>query len=269
MANFEYQIFLAKKGLFKQAFHLAHRIFPKGGTCLEFGVFRGNSYLYQAMYIKEKYTNSKLAGFDSWMGLPDENPSVWRPRLHAKGEYCSTKDVVLEKLSKAGLTNDPRLSFVDGFFSESCTLELQKKFNDIIFINIDVDIYQSTIELLDFVKPLLRPGVILYWDDWKDPRATHEKSWGEHLAWDHWSAKNTDVKAELVETNWVNQRFTVITEANGKKLSAMALTVEQVKSMADELETSTGKLVKSLVKSKPVSGFLNFSFQMWGRIKPL
>ena len=269
MSDFEYKKFLAMKGLFKNAFHLAHKIFPNGGTCLEFGVFRGNSYFYQASHIKETYKNSKLIGFDSWMGLPEETSSVWRPRTHAKGEYCSTKDNVLNKLESTNLLGDERFSFVDGFYSDSLTPELQKTISNVIFINVDVDIYQSTIELLDFVKPLLRPGVIIYWDDWKDPRANNPELWGEHLAWDHWTTKNPTFKAELVETNWVNQRIMVFTEANGGQLSDIGLDVGGVKELLHGFLTPTDKLVKTIVKSKPVSGLIDFGFQMLGKIRPL
>jgi hypothetical protein len=74
-------------------------------------------------------------------------------------------------------------------------------------------------ELLDFVGPLLRPGVVLYWDDWKDPHDDHPGEWGEHLAWERWTAAHPEVKAETVEVNAMNQRIMVITEANGQRLS--------------------------------------------------
>ena len=38
--------------------------------------------------------------------------------------------------------------------------------SSLIFVNVDVDLYISTIQLLDFIKPLMRPGMIIYWDDW-------------------------------------------------------------------------------------------------------
>lgn len=208
--------------IFMNAFAIAHSVFPEGGTCLEFGVYTGGTFAWQAKQIRKYHRASKLMGFDSWQGLPEETAGEWAPERHARGRYGSTKDVALARLTSVGMTDDPRLELVDGFFSESLTPELQKKMkerSDLIFINIDVDIYSSTIELLDFVKPLLRPGVILYWDDWKDPRDQHEGEWGEHKAWKDWSRQNPDILAEDLEVNPLNQRSMIITRVGEQRLS--------------------------------------------------
>ena len=80
---------------FEKAFHLSNFIFPKGGTCLEFGVYVGNTYMYQVQHILNKYTNTKLIGFDSWQGLPPETEGIWYPDRHATGKFATTKDVPL------------------------------------------------------------------------------------------------------------------------------------------------------------------------------
>lgn len=235
--------------LFKNAFVLAHSIFPDGGVCLEFGVFVGKTFEWQARQIKKKYKRSSLIGFDSWQGLPPESENVWIPERHRAGEYASTKDVVLSKLARIGMRNDKRISFVDGFYSESLTSELQKKIGPAIFINIDVDIYSSTIELLDFVKPLLQPGTVMYWDDWKDPKDDREGEWGEHLAWREWGEKNPDISAETIEVNPVNQRYMVITRAMGSSLDVG--TVARIRKDAFNIsndDPTVGEQVKRRVK---------------------
>ena len=207
--------------VFKNAFAIAHSIFPQGGTCLEFGVYTGGTFAWQAERVRKDHQSSHLVGFDSWQGLPSETEGEWAPERHSQGRYASTKDVVLARLSSVGMKDDPRVELVDGFFNESLTEKLKKKLkerSDLIFVNIDVDIYSSTIELLDFVKPLLRPGVILYWDDWKDPRLLHEGDWGEHKAWKDWSLRNSDVLAEDLEVNPLNQRSMIITRVGEMQL---------------------------------------------------
>jgi hypothetical protein len=216
--------------VFKNAFVLAHDIFPQGGVCLEFGVYVGTTLAWQAEQIKMRYTKSSLIGFDSWRGLPPETENIWIPERHKAGGYASTKDVVMSKLSQIGMHNDSRVSFVDGFYSESLTTELQKTIGPVIFINVDVDIYSSTIELLNFIKPLLQVGTVLYWDDWKDPRDEREGEWGEHLAWREWSDRNADVAAETIEINPVNQRSMVVVRANGKQMNRQELA--RIRSMA-------------------------------------
>lgn len=201
--------------LFQRAFQLAHHIF-NSGTCLEFGVYVGNTYLWQAENILRYYPDSKLVGFDSWVGLPEETSGIWRPDRHAAGCFASNKDVIVEKLNTSTKrTTDQRFRFIDGFFSESLNDAARGTIDNVIFVNIDVDIYKSTVELLDFVKPLLRPGVVLYWDDWKDPCDDHSRPWGQHLAWEQWSFNNPDITTETIEVNPVNQRTMVVMSANG------------------------------------------------------
>lgn len=214
--------------VFARAFHTAHYIFPSGGTCLEFGVYRGSSYVWQAKQMQERYLKSTLIGFDSWKGLPEETPGVWVPERHRPGSYASSKSDVLQKLE--GIKCD-RFTLVDGLFSDSLTLELQKSIRNVIFINIDVDLYKSTVELLDFVRPLLQPGTILYWDDWRDPRDGYKGMWGEELAWNFWMLKQHGLGAEALEVDFNNKRSMIVTEVDGRSFSG---------SMADIRQHGTG-----------------------------
>lgn len=206
--------------VFHRAFHLAHHIFPQGGTCLEFGVYTGTSYCYQADQIHTRYPASRLIGFDSWQGLPQETLGVWHPEVHAVGKLAASKDKVLQRLKLIGLNPGWHFRLVDGFFAESLTQELQSEIKDLIFVNIDVDIYRSTVELLDFVQPLLRPGVILYWDDWNSPPYEMQPGpWGEQLAWEHWVQKQEQrFHVETIEINPVNQRTMLVTEVGEERL---------------------------------------------------
>ena len=203
--------------LFQTAFHLAHSSFPKGGTCLEFGVFKGGTFCYQAEQIKLKYCDSKLIGFDSWMGLPKETRGIWRPDKHKEGRFMIGKEVVLERLKGLGLEGDERFSLVDGFYCDSLTPLLARSFSNLIFVNIDVDLHSSTLEVLDFIKPLLQVGTVLYWDDWKEGQPSRKESWGEHLAWAEWSQIHPKVRVETVEVNSSNQRIMVILEVEGER----------------------------------------------------
>ncbi len=200
------------KLLFREGFLLAHRNFPQGGTCLEFGVGSGRTYLWQANQLVNKYRKSTLVGFDSWAGLPAEAEGVWYPDRHEKGRFSFPKTCVGHVLAIIDDydENKHRFRFVDGFFSESLTDEARKAIGNVIFINIDVDMYVSTLQLLDFVKPFLQRGTILHWDDWLDPADVphaNGNGWGEHRAWKEWSDKHPDIKARTVKTNIDNQRI--------------------------------------------------------------
>lgn len=222
--------------MFKRAFHLSHFISKNGGTCLEFGVFQGDTYSYQAQQILTKYINSTLIGFDSWRGLPEESPGIWTPERHAAGEFAASRSDVQEKLALLGVErNDKRFRLIDGFFADSLTSELRDEIRDVIFINVDVDLYRSTLELLDFVKPLLRPGVVIYWDDWKDPQDECTEAWGEHLAWSEWYPKQNGLEVETIEVNPVNQRIMVATQVSGRKLCPPLPSMSDIRRHAYEL----------------------------------
>lgn len=191
--------------IFQEAFEYAHKIFPNGGTCLEFGVYTGETYLYQAKRIFTKYKQSNLIGFDSWQGLPEETTGIWRPERHARTKFSSPKSIVLSKLRHH--RHDSRFRLVDGFFNQTLTKELQKEISNLIFVNIDVDIHKSTLEVLDFVYPLLQKGTVLYFDDWKDPQDNNSEPWGEHLAWEQWSSRHPETQVKTIKINDLNQRF--------------------------------------------------------------
>jgi hypothetical protein len=227
--------------LFQRAFHLSHFIFPKGGTCVEFGVFKGATFAYQAEQVLTQYKNTKIVGFDSWKGLPEETPGVWAPERHNPGEYFAQKNEVLLKLSQIGAnTKDPRFKLVDGFFEDTLTDALRKTIDRLIFVNVDVDIHRSTIELLDFLGPLLRPGVIIYWDDWKDPRDEGPNAWGEHLAWDEWHAKHDHIEVETIEVNPVNQRIMIVSRVRDTALSTDQPSMYDIRCRAMQLAESNG-----------------------------
>jgi len=197
----------------KDGFVHAHETFPNGGTCLEFGVCWGHSWMWQVLQIMNRYPNDKLIGFDSWMGLPKETTGVWAPERHKEGAFSSPKANVLARMDEIGAVIGEQFKLVDGFFEKSLTSNLQQLIKDLIFVNIDVDIHSSTMEVLRFIRPLLQVGTVIYFDDWLDPIDVGKGApkWGEHLAWEEWSKQNPAVQVKLVALNDVNQRAFEVT----------------------------------------------------------
>lgn len=79
-----------------------------------------------------------------------------------------------------------------GFYSESLSAELQKSLPKAGIIHVDVDLYSSTIELFEFMKPLLCDGSVVLFDDWYCfPYGTEG---GEGLAMKDFLEKNADFK---------------------------------------------------------------------------
>lgn len=208
---------------FKQSFLAAQKLNPAGGVCLEFGVGMGRSFSWSLMQIVRNFPNSKLLGFDGWKGLPKEDSKVWCPEHHWEGKLCWSKEEIFKTFGDLGvlpyIEHDSRFYMVDGWFCDTLTPALQKmvvSLGPLIYVNIDVDIYLSTIQLLDFVRPMLRENTVLYFDDWLDPSdvdPSMPRKWGEHLAWEHWSQKHPEIQAETLCVNELNQRYMRIVKA--------------------------------------------------------
>ena len=69
---------------------------------------------------------------------------------------------------------------IEGFFSETLNAELQNKLPKAGIVHIDVDLYSSTVEILNFIKPLLSLGTVILFDDWYCFPVGEDK--GERLA---------------------------------------------------------------------------------------
>lgn len=188
------------------------------GTVLEFGVASGNTFVQLAKSIKDNQLEINLIGFDSFKGLPEEAEGVWRPGWHMKGEFEFGQQHVNSKMMKAGLSADNRFKLVSGFYEQSLKSQeailLRSEIDCLLFVNIDVDLYVSTKQLLDYIRPVLQVGTVLYFDDWKDPAYDYiQEPWGEHRAWAEFSARNPEVQAENVRIGSSNERYKVITHA--------------------------------------------------------
>lgn len=130
---------------------------------LEFGVFKGESMKYWSAALKNK--DAKLHGFDSFEGLPED----WDTINFRKGHFD-----VGGKIPDIG---DKRVEFFKGWF-DKVLLTYVLPDHDVLIINIDADLYSSTIFILRHLRKHLKPGTFIYLDDMSrpehEPRAFHE-----------------------------------------------------------------------------------------------
>jgi len=129
---------------------------------LEFGVWRGYSMRFWSALLLNP--DSQLHGFDSFEGLP-ERWDISRGR----GDF-STEGAIPQ-------IADPRVAFHKGWFEETLpgfTLPP----HDVLFVNIDCDLYSSTKTILKYLGPHIVPGTYLYFDEfadrWNELRAFEE-----------------------------------------------------------------------------------------------
>ncbi len=121
---------------------------------LEFGVCGGHSFFW--WIEKNKNSESKFFGFDTFEGLPED----WG--FFKKGDM------------NAGLPelNDTRASFHKGLFQDSLIPFLEKyNLNNgrRKVIHMDADLYSSTLYVLTSIARYLKPGDIILFDEFNVP----------------------------------------------------------------------------------------------------
>jgi O-methyltransferase len=143
------------------------------GDYLEFGTYRAQSFL--AFYkTAEKYglKDMRFFGFDSFEGLP-ETATCPAPkeddgkRGFLAGNYACSQDEFRDILTKNDVDLS-RVTLVPGFYSDSLTERKKKELaiEAAGIVNIDCDIYESTVDVLAFITSYLRNGTLLLFDDW-------------------------------------------------------------------------------------------------------
>jgi hypothetical protein len=123
---------------------------------LEFGVASGRSMRYWSEHLVNP--ESHLHGFDSFEGLP-ESGGPW-----VKGQF-GTGGLV-------PILDDKRVRFFKGWF-DAVLPAYTVPSHDVLVINIDVDLYSSAICVLRFIRPYIRPGTFVYFDEMNHPE--HEQ----------------------------------------------------------------------------------------------
>lgn len=146
-------------------FETARRnIIAKRFLYLEFGVYKGRSISWWLNNLDAP--EARFVGFDSFQGLPED----WRPGLHA-GFF---------KTGSPPAIDDTRLSFEVGWFKDTLP-NFAIPDHDQLMINIDSDLYSSARTILAWAKPYLRPGSLIYFDEFTD-RDHEMRAYFEFLA---------------------------------------------------------------------------------------
>ncbi len=133
-------------------FQFARQAAGLGGEMAEVGVYRGGTARLLARTCPERI----LHLFDTFSGLPPADPDI---DLHRESEFAdSSLEAVREYLS--GLEN---IRLHPGTFPVSAGELGDSRF---CFVHVDVDIYRSTADCLDFFYPRLLPGGVMAFDDY-------------------------------------------------------------------------------------------------------
>jgi hypothetical protein len=130
----------------------------------EFGCHSGRTFstaINSATYLKMK--NVFFYAFDSFEGLPNTDKS---DGFFEKGTFFTTKSD-FKKIIKTRTGYKLKDKFIyKGFYEDVLSDDLQQKLPKVGIVHIDVDLYSSTIKVLNFIKPLLQHGTVILFDDW-------------------------------------------------------------------------------------------------------
>jgi O-methyltransferase len=143
---------------------------------VECGVYRGGTAAMIARVIAESGGSKKFYLFDTFSGMPKTEKGR---DLHAEGDFADTSAEDVESF-----VNEPEITVLrKGFIPETFIGLESRRF---AFAHIDVDIYKSIIDSLEFIWPRLLSGGFIVFDDYGFPSCP-----GARQAVDHFFSKTT------------------------------------------------------------------------------
>ncbi len=128
------------------------------GDYIEFGIYKGKS-IYHSFKVAKKLDIQKnilFWGLDSFEGFPVENHNFYK-NDNFKTSYTKTKNQ---------FKNFKEIKVIKGFFKESLRTQELVNIKNISFAFIDCDIFESTIDIFDYLKPRLTNGSFIMIDDY-------------------------------------------------------------------------------------------------------
>ncbi len=179
------------------------------GHYLEFGTWYGRSF-FPAYFRLRGWLRGKFFAFDSFAGLSTPLPleSEFTGGDFYAGGYCCNRASFETMCSLVGMPAE-RLHIVEGFYDTTLRRhpsEYGLEPGSVSVCVIDCDLREPTVEVLRFVTPLLEPGALIYFDDWRLTRASAVV--GERAAALEWLKANPDI--ELIDfhrDHWQHQWF--------------------------------------------------------------
>jgi len=159
-------------------------------TYFEFGCHSGRTFSAAVNAVNYlQMQDFQFHAFDSFEGLPETSDDDGY--FEAGTFNTSESDFISIIKRRTGQVIGPE-SIHKGYYSDSLTPDLKSKLPKVGVIHVDVDLYSSTIELFEFIKPLLCDGSLVLFDDWYCfPRGVEG---GEGLAMAHFLDRNLDLE---------------------------------------------------------------------------
>jgi ABC-type polysaccharide/polyol phosphate transport system ATPase subunit len=167
--------------LFLPAFTAAN---PSAGEFLavECGVFRGHSLLSLAQVAQRSAAAVRIYGLDSFAGFPEFSATdleTVSPKIREVSRLVfqeASLEAVQEKLKGAAV--DHLVTLKKGFF---CDVLPELAAMAFAFVHIDCDLYEGHLECLEFFYPRMKPGGMIFFDDYHSVEFTGARSAIDHF----------------------------------------------------------------------------------------
>jgi len=156
----------------------------KGGY-YEFGVYKGEtfreSYRIYREYVDWMQSQSRsdeiwrrkvkwesehqFYAFDTFEGMPENSENN---ENFAKGTFLGSLEEVKTAGEKVGMVEGDRIKYFKGLFSDIAKNQSEEieKLPPAVIVNIDCDLYASTVDVLEIIAPKLQQGTVLLMDDY-------------------------------------------------------------------------------------------------------
>jgi hypothetical protein len=175
IAEFLYAPVLNTRNLLYYSTHLGCQTL-KQGVIAEFGVATG----WSTHIIRDADKSARMYGFDSFSGLPSDW-CMGRDRTWPKGTFTTDGQI----------PNIEGVTFMKGMFSESIPEFLKQQSENIAFLSIDCDLYDSAKTVLTMLNKRIVPFTVIHFDeicDWGNIDADRYPNWpeGEYKAFVEW-----------------------------------------------------------------------------------
>jgi O-methyltransferase len=154
-------------GMLGQAFEFA-RTNGMPGDYFEFGLWRGKTFGWaRTMARRYGFKDITFRGFDSFQGLPE--PTELQYNIWRRGQFSFGRLDFEKMLKKKGFRKS-EYELTEGFYDQTLTPELSSQLQargvKAAVVYIDCDLYESTAQVLRFVRPFLQDGTIVCFDDY-------------------------------------------------------------------------------------------------------
>jgi len=131
--------------------------------------------------------------FDTFEGMPDNNENN---ENFAKGTFLGSLEEVKSAGEKSGMFEGDQIQYFKGLFSNIAKAQSEEieKLQPAVIVNIDCDLYVSTVDALEMVASKFQQGTVLLMDDYNCFCA--DQSQGGRCALREFLEKHSEIEIE-------------------------------------------------------------------------